>query len=195
MNCKSKTKKSPTPLYLQNVEQSFWMKSLQNGRTVYVQFNQVMNDEHELLAQFTKRLNDSLKVLAPRKLIVDVRHNNGGSYELAEPLLEILQKFKSTASADLYMLTGRNTFSAAQIFISKADRLLNPIFVGEMRSSKPNFVGEENVIQLPNSKAIWSSSNRYHETIPGDTRQGIEPKIKILLTSKDYFRGYDPVLD
>lgn len=191
----SKIKTSSTPLYLQNVGQLYWMKSLQNGRTVYIQFNQVANDQHESLAQFAKRLDDSIKFLLPEKLIIDVRHNNGGSYELADPLLDILQKFKASTSTNLYILTGRNTFSAAQIFISKAERMLNPIFAGEMSSSKPNFVGEENGIQLPNSKAICSISNRYHETIPGDTRQGIEPKIKILLTSKDYFSGRDPVLE
>lgn len=191
----SKIKTSSTPLYLQNVGQLYWMKSLQNGRTVYVQFNQVANDRHESIAQFTKRLDDSIKFLLPEKVIIDVRHNNGGSYELAEPLLDILQKFKASTSTDLYILTGRNTFSAAQIFISKAERMLNPIFAGEMSSSKPNFVGEENGIQLPNSKAICSISNRYHETIPGDTRHGIEPKIEILLTSIDYFNGHDPVLE
>lgn len=162
---------------------------------MYVQFNQVMNDPQESLAQFARRLGDSIQTLSPRKLIVDVRHNNGGSYELAEPLLETLQKFVSTTKGQLFLLTGRNTFSAAQIFISKADQRMNPVFAGEMSSSKPNFVGEENIIQLPNSKAICSISNRYHETIPGDTRQAIEPQIKIELVSKDYFNGQDPVLE
>lgn len=191
----SKLKTASTPLYLQNVGQAYWMKSLKNDRTVYVQFNQVMNDQHESLAQFAKRLDDSLKMLTPKKLIVDVRHNNGGSYELADPLLVTLEKFKSVAGAQLFILTGRNTFSATQIFISKADMMMSPVFAGEMSSSKPNFVGEENIIQLPNSKAICSISNRYHETIPGDTRQGIEPQIKIALMSTDYFNGRDLVLE
>jgi hypothetical protein len=191
----SKIKASSTPLYLQHVAQSYWMKYLKGDHTLYVQFNQVMNDPSESLAQFTKRLDDSIKVLTPKKIIIDVRHNNGGSYELADPMLIVMQNFKASPEAQLYILTGRNTFSAAQIFISKADRLMKPFFAGEVSSSKPNFVGEEHGIQLPNSKAICSISNRYHETIPGDTRQGIEPNLKIVLTSTDYFIGRDRVLE
>jgi hypothetical protein len=50
-------------------------------------------------------------------------------------------------------------------------------------------------VELPGSGAIASISNRYHETIPGDDRKGIEPQIKVLLRSTDYFSGRDPVLD
>jgi hypothetical protein len=191
----SKIKTSAVPLYLQNVAQSYWMKSLRNDNALYVQFNQVMNDPGESLAQFSKRLGDSITALTPRKLVIDVRHNNGGTAELVDPLLETLQQFTSLPDAQLYILTGRNTFSAAQIFISKVDRRMKPVFVGEMSSSKPNFVGEENGIELPHSHAICSISNRYHETIPGDVRQGVEPQLKILLTSTDYFIGRDRVLE
>lgn len=50
-------------------------------------------------------------------------------------------------------------------------------------------------MQLPWSGAIASISNRYHEGIPGDTRQWIETEIKIELSSKDYFANRDPILD
>jgi len=44
-------------------------------------------------------------------------------------------------------------------------------------------------------KAVGSISNRYHESIPGDTRAWIEPEIKVELSSKDYFANRDPVLE
>ena len=93
------------------------------------------------------------------------------------------------------MLTGRNTFSAAQIFISQLDRTGHATFAGESSSSKPNFVGEENDLTLPWSGAIASISNRYHETIPGDTRSAIEPRIRRTLAAADYFANRDPVLE
>jgi hypothetical protein len=182
------------PLYLQKVSQTYWIKSL-TPSALFVQFNQVMNDPNESLRQFASRLADSIRTVAPKKLVIDVRHNNGGNADLLGPLLDVLQQFKSQSGKEIYILTGRNTFSAAQIFISKADRLVKPIFAGEMSSSKPNFVGEENGVILPNSQTICSISNRYHESIPGDTRQGIEPQIKIVLTSQEYFSGKDPVLE
>ena len=95
----------------------------------------------------------------------------------------------------LYVLMGRNTFSAAQNFIAQLDKRTRAVFVGEPSSSKPNFVGEENNLTLPWSGAIISISNRYHENIPGDKREWIEPDIKIELSSSDYFANRDPILE
>jgi hypothetical protein len=97
--------------------------------------------------------------------------------------------------ARLVVLTGRNTFSAAQIFIAQVNRETKAVFAGEMSSSKPNFVGEENGIVLPWSKASGSISNRYHESIPGDRREGIEPELKLELSSADYFGNRDVLLE
>ena len=90
---------------------------------------------------------------------------------------------------------GRNTFSAAQVFLGQMDRYTNAIFAGEPSSSRPNFVGEEVPVELPWSGAIGSMSDRYHETIPGDTREWIEPDIKLVLSSRDYFANKDPLLE
>ena len=48
---------------------------------------------------------------------------------------------------------------------------------------------------LPWSGALTSISNRYHETIPGDQRQWIEPSPLLVLSSVDYFANADPLLD
>lgn len=183
------------PLWLRHVDRNYWIRSLDAG-TVYVQFNQVMNAEGETLRQFADRLRDTLKARNPSKLILDVRHNNGGNSYLYPPLIDALREYESRASRNrLYVLMGRNTFSAAQNFIAQLDRRTAAIFVGEPSSSKPNFVGEENNLVLPWSGAMISISNRYHENIPGDKRQWIEPDIKIDLSSREYFTGRDPVLE
>jgi hypothetical protein len=75
------------------------------------------------------------------------------------------------------------------------DRDTHAIFAGEPSSSRPNFVGEETPVQLPWSGAIGSISDRYHETIPGDKREWIEPEIKLVLSSADYFANRDPLLE
>jgi hypothetical protein len=192
-----KTSKQPTPLYLQNVGDSYWMKTINNGTKafLYFQFNQVMNKDTESLQAFSKRLGDTLRISGARRLVIDVRHNNGGNAELLYPLLDVLTAFQTAnGPASVTIITGRNTFSAAQIFISKCDRLFHPLFVGESSSSRPNFVGEENAVILPYSGAMCSISNRYHESIPGDTRTFIEPNKVVLLSSTDYFSNVDPIL-
>jgi hypothetical protein len=164
--------------------------------TLYVQSNQVVNGPDESLAAFALRLEAALGEQPPKLLVVDVRHNNGGSAELLPPLVGVLKAFeRKQPAARLVVLTGRNTFSAAQIFISQLDRETRAVFAGEMSSSKPNFVGEENGIVLPWSKASGSISNRYHESIPGDHREGIDPELKVELSSADYFGNRDVLLE
>jgi hypothetical protein len=183
------------PLYLRQVAVPYWFERLADG-TLYVQFNQVMNAPDEPLEAFARRLGAALADQPPLLLVVDVRHNNGGTSELLPPLLAVLKTFETKQpAAKLVVLTGRNTFSAAQIFISQVDRETKALFAGEMSSSKPNFVGEENEIVLPWSHAIGSLSNRYHETIPGDTRDGIVPDLAVAVSSADYFGNRDPVLE
>lgn len=183
------------PLYLQKVADNYWFRHLPEDQTIYFQFNQVQNKPDETIAAFAARLGAELAVRKPRLLIVDVRHNNGGNGYLNTPLVNMLKDFETTQKGRIVVITGRNTFSAAQIFIGRVDHATNALFAGEPSSSKPNFVGEENEVVLPYSGARGSISNRYHESIPGDTRSWIEPTLKVALTSADYFGNRDPVLD
>lgn len=185
----------PVPRYLAHLERRYWYTDLDRA-SVYVQFNQVLEEPGEPLDAFSKRLGARLASGAVDTVIVDVRHNSGGQAELASPLTWELNRYhRKHPDGVLIVLTGRNTFSAAQIFISQLDRTAAPIFAGEPSSSKPNFVGEQNEVRLPWSGLTCSISNRYHETIPGDERPWIEPDIRVELSSRDYFANRDPVMD
>ncbi len=184
------------PLYLENVSKTYWLKELPEQHALYFQFNQVQDDQSENLAAFARRLEQTLTTKPPQLLVIDVRHNNGGNADLLPPLLGVLKRFEAAnPRSKTIVVTGRNTFSAAQIFISLVNRDTKAVFVGEPSSSKPNFVGEENQVVLPWSGAMGSISNRYHESIPGDKRQWIDPQIKVELSSGDYFSNRDSVLE
>jgi hypothetical protein len=186
----------PAPLYLKNVAQNFWFTPIAGDSVVYVQFNQVQDAPDETLAAFAGRLAATLTAQRPRTLIIDARHNNGGNLGLLDPLMTTLHNYESSRrDARIYVLMGRNTFSAAQVFLARMDRETNARFAGEPSSSRPNFVGEENPVQLPWSGAIGSISNRYHETIPGDRREWIAPSIRYSPSAKDYFANRDSLLE
>ena len=183
------------PLWLRDVSRNYWLEALPNNE-LYVQFNQVMDAPDESLADFARRLDAEIARSRPKAIVLDVRHNNGGNSYLFPALLEVLVRYDATAPTNrLLVLTGRNTFSAAQNFIAQIDKRTRAMFVGEPSSSKPNFVGEENEVVLPWSGARGSISNRYHENISGDTRPWIPLDIPVELSSADYFSGKDPVLD
>jgi hypothetical protein len=183
------------PLYLTDVNTPYWFRELPDEKSLYLQFNQVMNGPKKDLRTFAQEVGALLSQRPVQLLVVDVRHNNGGHAELCDPLVEVLKTFeRAQPQAKLVIVTGRNTFSAAQIFISQMNRQTRAIFAGEPSSSKPNFVGEENEVLLAWSGARGSISNRYHETIPGDRRIWIEPHVNVALSSGDYFANRDPVL-
>ena len=188
---------NPPPLYLSDVENYYWFKRIPDKKAIYIQFNQVLNKEHgQTLFQFGNSIDSVLHVDKPKLLIIDVRHNNGGSLEYLQTLVQAIKNFdQQQKSAKIIVITGRNTFSAAQVFISLLNRDTHAIFAGEPSSSSPNFVGEENYFVLPYSKAVVSISNKYHETIPGDKRKWIEPNFPVLLSSSEYFKNQDPVLE
>jgi hypothetical protein len=184
----------PPPLWLRDVARAHWLEPL-DERTLYVQFNQVADAPDQTLAEFAQRVVAAIEAQTTR-LVVDVRHNNGGNSYLFPPLIDVLASFERTRPvAELVILTGRNTFSAAQNFIAQVELRTDAVFAGEPSSSRPNFVGEENEVVLPWSGARGSISNRYHENAQGDERAWIEPDIALELTSADYFANRDPLLE
>ena len=65
-----------------------------------------------------------------------------------------------------------------------------------MRGSRPSFVGESTTTVLPWSGTALGLSSRFHQqSVPGDERLWIAPRIPVALASSDYFAGKDPVLE
>ena len=187
----------PAPLYLTRVSTHYWYEYIPERKLLYFQFNQVRDAQDQSIAQFSTGLGDGLKAERPDLFIIDVRHNNGGNLGLLPPLVAVIRDYENqNPAAKIVVITGRNTFSAAQVFIAQLDRDTKAIFAGEPSSSRPNFVGEEgNEFVLPWSGATGNISTLYHETIPGDDRQWIEPEFAVALSSQAYFANQDPVMD
>lgn len=188
---------SAVPLYLSNITKNYWMEINHEKNTLYFQFNQVQDSPDESLSQFSATLDSTLSTVKPRLFIIDVRHNNGGNSYLLRPLIDVIKRYESVnRTAKIIVITSRNTFSAAQIFIALLNKETKVLFAGEPSASSPNFVGEEgNFFVLPWSGAIGNISTRFHESIPGDKRAWIEPDFPITLSSQIYFKNQDPVLD
>jgi hypothetical protein len=186
-----------TPLYLRRIDENYWLQLLAEERALYFQFNQVRDaDSGPALAQFADSLRRTLLDNDVRALIVDVRHNNGGNNGLLRPLVQMFIWWEQDRPGrQIFMITGRNTFSAAQNFINRVERWTDAVFVGEPSSSRPNFAGEETNLLLPHSRVRGSISNRYwQDSDQDDRRPWIAPDMPVGFTSEDYFGGNDPAL-
>ena len=185
-----------TPLYLTRVQEHYWLELLDDG-VLYVQFNQVLDGPGETLAEFAVRVRAAVTANEIDQLIVDVRHNNGGTSYLSRELVRSLIHFETTReNGRLDVLMGRNTFSAAQFFVTDVDRWTDALFVGEPSGSRPNVVSEETEVILPFSGTMASISCRYfQQSWPGDDRVWIVPDIPVMLTFADYQAGRDRALE
>ncbi|MGQ0723220.1 MAG: hypothetical protein ACT4PE_16850 [Candidatus Eiseniibacteriota bacterium] len=165
---------------------------------VYFQFNSVRDREHgPSIAEFTRTLLDTLAADRPDALVIDVRRNNGGNNFLLAPLLDAMrQEYAGEELGHLFVVIGRNTFSACQNFVNRLDRDVHPIFVGEPTGSSPNFVGEDNPIVLPWSGLTVSASSRYwQDSVSEDVRPFIAPELPAEMSSEDFRTNRDPAMD
>ncbi|HZH99060.1 MAG TPA: hypothetical protein VEX38_08820, partial [Fimbriimonadaceae bacterium] len=192
----ARPKENP-PLYLRQREKAYFMEHLPELEAVYVQYNAVRNEAGENTTQFTKRLFEFIESKGVKRLIVDVRWNGGGNSFLNQPLLNgIIGAPKLHEPGNLFVITGRNTFSAAQNFTTDLDRALDPIFVGEPTGSSPNFVGETVRFTLPYSKMEGSISDLYWQrSWPMDHRIWIAPDLPAPPVFELFRQGRDPAME
>jgi hypothetical protein len=128
---------------------------------------------------------------------VDLRNNSGGNAAVLPPLIRALVAYRALApTAPMYVLIGRQTFSAAQSLVNRLEEYCAPIFVGEETGSKPNRFGNGISFRLPYSGVRGEISGGYNQAATSrDARTATAPQIRVGLTVADWLVGRDPALD
>jgi tetratricopeptide (TPR) repeat protein len=184
------------PLFLRRVGESHWFEAWPDSATIYAQINQIAPDPDETLPQFGLRLRTALADSNASNLIIDLRHNNGGNTFTYTELLRTVIGFSADADHRVYVLIGRNTYSAAANLTTELHRLANPVFVGEPTSAIGNQDGDEGFIRLPYSGLYATVAGVWWQlSDPWDERFTQAPDAPVQLTAADYFAGRDPALD
>lgn len=188
---------APEPLYLKNRKAPYWFEYLPGPKTVYLQYNAVTNDPKEPLDKFCGRLFDFIGKNDVDRLVIDLRWNDGGNNFLNRPLVHgLIRCDKVNRRGKLFVIVGRNTFSAAQCGATQIERHTEAIFVGEPTGSSPNFVGETVALELPYSKLRASISDLYWQnSVATDYRTWIAPQIHTPPTFESYRAKRDPALE
>jgi tetratricopeptide (TPR) repeat protein len=189
----------PAPLFLSQIRENHWFQALPGQHAIFVQVNNIAPDEDETMPQFGLRLRQAIADGVggkPRHLILDLRHNNGGNSFTYVELLRTLVAFSAGEGRKVYVLIGRNVYSAAANLSTDLERLVRPVFVGEPTSGTGNQWGDESRFILPYSGLTGAFSGvRWQLGSPWDERRSIVPQIPVQLTAGDYFAGRDPALD
>lgn len=191
--------KADAPLTLQNRDKAFWYKVLTDTNTLYIQYNQVRAStpaDGSLLGM----ADEIRKLVTDRdfaRVVVDVRHNGGGDNTTYWSMLNLLKDNpRINQRGKLFLITGRQTFSAAANFSTEVARETDAIVAGEPMGGSPNLYGDTIPYILPNSKVeVDISARTWIKSFAGDPRFSIEPQIPVELSSQDYFAKRDPVMD
>ncbi|MBV9109090.1 MAG: tetratricopeptide repeat protein [Gemmatimonadetes bacterium] len=186
----------PAPLFLGHLRETFWHTAVPAHDAVYVQVNNLVDAPDETLAAYGRRLWTVLDTTRAANLILDIRHNNGGSTQLYPELLRSLIAYSRVPGRQVWVLIGRRTYSAAGNFVTDLERLTDPVFVGEASSECCNLYGDPAALRLP-----WSgvqgelTAVKWQLSQPGDARREMSPEVPVQLTAAAYFAGQDPALD
>jgi tetratricopeptide (TPR) repeat protein len=187
--------KADPPLYMKNPGDQFWFEYLKDKQIVYVNQDAVQNKPDLALADFYKRIFDFVEANPVDKLIIDLRNNGGGNNTLNVPIIINLIRSKVNKRGHLFVITGRQTFSAAQNFVNQIEKWTEAIFVGEPTADHVNMYGDNRPFTLPNSGLVVRASTLWWQDLdPRDERKWTAPEIAVDISSSDYFSGRDPVI-
>ena len=185
------------PLYLTHRKDNTWFEEVPDIKALYVQMKVVRNTEEDSFANFASRMAAAAAKPGIRNLILDLRHSPGGNGYLTPALVRQLIHFDADPDKDhLYVIIGRDTFSASHNLIVDLDRLATPIFVGEPSGSRPNALSETGNFRLPYSGLSGTVATQPHQhSWPEDHRLWIAPDVPVGLSSTDFFAGRDPAME
>jgi tetratricopeptide (TPR) repeat protein len=180
----------------------YWFEHLVKERTIYFQFNQVMNqpDQEESFARFSARMWDYADRNAQdiSKFIIDLRYNNGGNGMLILPFLnQIIKRDFLNKEGSLFVISGRKTYSAASLFLYELAVHTRATFVGEPDGCGADlFSDSRHVGNLPHSGfPLWIASLQFTNRWPIGQSEYFMPDFPAAFSSHDYFQGKDPALD
>jgi tetratricopeptide (TPR) repeat protein len=185
---------APTPRWLRDTAKPYWFERDADG-LVYAQINLMRDAGPQSFADFAAAVLAQVPNDETAKLVLDLRFNRGGDGDLIWPMIYGLIRHEAVNQPGrLFVITGRRTFSAAQMFANALEQHTKAIFVGEPTGSSPNHYGEVGQIRLPGSGLTVIYSQYFYQHHPADRRPWIPPHLAAPLTYDDLVRGRDPAM-
>ena len=188
--------KAPLPRCFRNRRQVMWHEMLPDGKTMYCQLNGIGHGP-KTFKKYFEDLFVEVEKPGVERLVLDLRWNGGGNTFLNPPLIEgLIRSSKFRQPGNLFVVIGRNTFSAALNTTDDLERRTTAILVGEPTSSPPNFVGESVEVVLPASRwPISISDLSWQTSFPMDYRVWMTPLLYAPPTAAALRAHRDPALE
>lgn len=181
----------PKVPYLARIGDALWWQPSDDGQTLFVQWNRVEHQDGTPLEQLRVAMHQ--KGLA--RIVLDIRHNYGGEVAAMNDILDLFQDPAVDRTGRLFVITGRNTFSAASMFLARLDARTSAIVVGEPMGGCPTLYGNSADVDLPFSGIAVSVASTFEVGVSADDhRPTIEPELPAPLTVEAWRAGIDPAM-
>jgi hypothetical protein len=179
------------PLHRRRPDVAFWSTYLPDTRAVYAAFRR-----YDDLGDHARRLWEQVDANPVDRLVIDMRHNSGGNYVLGREHLVYPAHSRQSVNRTgrLFVITGRQTFSAAMTNATDFRRETEAILVGEPPGARPNGYQELSRFTLPNSRLEGSCSSLRYRFQDGDA-PFVMPDKRIDPEWESYRAGRDSVMD
>ena len=182
------------PLYLQRLTEPWWTEFLPDTQTIYFSFTRYPPAVE--FRDYTAALAQLLDESHARRLVIDLRRNEGGDFDRFRQLLLPIIKACSAINrkGGLFVITGPGTFSAAAVNALDLRNETNAILVGSPTGMRPTHYGDHGEFRLPNSGFRISYATRYHQ-LGADIDAAVIPDQHIEPTWAEFRAGRDPVME
>jgi hypothetical protein len=180
----------PDVLYLSRMDDALWWEVLDDDETLYVQYNRV----DTLPATQVTDLQDVMSSALMARIVLDIRHNVGGELSELDAMTPILVDAAKAGPNRLFVLIGRNTFSAGSLLAARLERV-QATLVGEPTGGCPTIWSDPSDLPLPWSGITVSVAGDVAVGVdPNDPRRTVEPGASAILTVDEWLDGIDPAL-
>ena len=194
------------PAYQHNGD-GYWYQLNKTTGQLYAQINMVLNTDKPVflngerrtvsLSRFADEVFKQVDAGSVRTLILDLRYNGGGNNSLAAPLVDgIAARSELNQKDRLFVITGRQTYSAAMNLASLLEGRTRATFVGEPPGGSPHHYGDATPFLLPHSRLRVNVSTLHWDmgVQPSDVREIMEPDIPVVPHFEAFKAGKDPVI-
>lgn len=191
--------KKNIPHFLRN-RRGYWYDYLETNKTMYIAIcfstnngRNGFNDFNTFLTEVFSKIDNN----PTEKVILDIRFNPGGDGSTTLPLIhEFIKRDTINKKGRLFTLTGRKTYSAAQMIYAEMLKHTNTILVGEPAGAPVNGYGDPLSYKLNNSKMYYQVSSAYWQMgHPNDTSWVQKIDLPFVFKSDDYINGRDRALE
>ena len=191
-------KSAAIPLWQRGHGVPYRVEYLEAEKLLYVGYRGVVDMGHgESNTAFWRRVFTLADSVPVERFVLDIRENIGGNNFFNRQVVRGLVARPALDRKDrLFVVTGRQTFSAAMNLALDLERWTNATFVGEPTGNATFFFGDHQQLVLPNTGITVSvSSLPWHPYDPRDRRDFLAPAIYAPLASASYRDGRDPALE